>query len=48
MPNRIGIKSRAERGFLYANMPGIAAKLEAETPKGKKLPYHVKKKGRAR
>ena len=28
---------------MYANHPSIAKEFEAATPKGKKLPYHVKK-----
>jgi hypothetical protein len=41
------MKSQAQRGFLWAKKPKIAAKMEKDTPKGmkgKKLPYHVKKK----
>lgn len=37
-------KSKAERGFLYANHPDIAARFQAETPKGAKLPQYVGKK----
>lgn len=33
--------SQAQRGFMYANHPDIAAEFEAKTPKGKKLPEHV-------
>jgi hypothetical protein len=36
-------KSKAQRGFMYANHPKLAKKFEKETPKGKNLPYHVKK-----
>jgi hypothetical protein len=36
-------KSKAQRAYLYANNPKVAAKFERETPKGKKLPEHVKK-----
>lgn len=36
-------KSKAQRAFLYANKPSVAAKYEAETPKGARLPKHVKK-----
>ena len=35
-------KSQAQRGSLYANHPKIAKEFEAATPKGKKLPKHVK------
>ena len=37
-------KSQAQRGFMYANKPGMAKRSESETPK-KKLPYHVGKDG---
>lgn len=37
-------RSQAQRGYMYANHPSIAKEFEAATPKGKKLPYHVKKK----
>lgn len=37
-------KSQAQRGYLYANRPDVAKEFEAHTPKGKKLPKHVKKK----
>jgi hypothetical protein len=36
-------KSQAQRGYMYANLPDLAKEFEKETPKGKKLPYHVKK-----
>lgn len=36
-------KSEAQKKFLYDNHPDIAKRWEAETPKGKKLPKHVKK-----
>ena len=35
-------KSQAQRGYLYANEPAVAKAFEKKTPKGKKLPYHVK------
>ena len=38
------MKSKAQRGFLHANKPDVAAKFEKETPKGKKLPEHAKPK----
>lgn len=34
-------KSIAQRGFMFANHPGIARRFAAETPKGAKLPKHV-------
>jgi hypothetical protein len=36
-------KSQAQRKFMYANHPEMAKEFEAHTPKGKKLPEHVKK-----
>jgi hypothetical protein len=38
------MRSKAQRRFLHAKYPGIAKRFEAETPKGAKLPEHVKKK----
>ena len=38
-------KSQAQRGFMYAKKPALAKEFEAATPKGKKLPEHVKKSG---
>lgn len=35
-------KSQAQRRFMYLKHPQIAAEFEAATPKGKKLPKHVK------
>ena len=41
------LKSKAQRRFLHATDPKLAEKFEKETPKGKKLPEHVKhKKGK--
>ncbi len=37
-------KSKAQRGFLFAKKPKIAAEFAKETPKGKKLPAKVKKR----
>lgn len=37
-------KSDAQRKFLYAKEPKVAKEFESKTPKGKKLPEHVKKK----
>lgn len=34
-------KSQAQRGFMFAKHPDIAKRFASETPKGKKLPYHV-------
>lgn len=38
-------KSSAQRRWMYANKPGMAKRWEKETPKGKKLPKTVKKRG---
>lgn len=35
-------KSEAQRGFLFAKHPEIAKEFAAATPKGAKLPKHVK------
>ncbi|HNC88741.1 MAG TPA: hypothetical protein PL000_07305 [Anaerolineales bacterium] len=37
-------KSKAQRRWMYANDPKMAAEWQEETPKGKKLPEKVKKK----
>lgn len=37
-------KSKAQRAYLYAKNPEVAAEFAAHTPKGKKLPAHVKPK----
>lgn len=37
-------KSKAQRGWMHANKPEMAKKWDKETPKGKKLPEHVKPK----
>ena len=37
-------KSKAQRAWMYANKPEMAKEWEAHTPKGKKIPKHVKKK----
>lgn len=36
-------KSQAQRKFMYAKHPAMAAEWQAHTPKGAKLPEHVKK-----
>lgn len=36
-------KSTAQRKFMYSQKPELAKEFEAATPKGKKLPAHVKK-----
>lgn len=36
-------KSKAQKGYLYANEPAVAKKFQAETPKGAKLPVKVKR-----
>lgn len=35
--------SEAQRGWMFANNPEMAKRWAAHTPKGKKLPKHVKK-----
>lgn len=39
-------KSKAQRRFLFAREPEIAEEFAAHTPKGKKLPEHVKPKAK--
>ena len=41
-------RSKAQRKFMYAKHPEIAAEFEAKTPKGKKMPEHVKAKPKKR
>lgn len=41
-------KSEAQRGYMYANHPKLAKEFQSATPKGKKLPYHVKGKSTAK
>ena len=36
------MKSQAQRAYLWANNPKLAKVFEAHTPKGKKLPLHVR------
>ena len=40
-------KSKAQRGYMYANHPKMAKEWESHTPKGKKLPAKTGKKGNA-
>jgi hypothetical protein len=41
------MKSQAQRAYLWKNNPKLAKEFEAHTPKGKKLPKHVRpKKGK--
>ncbi len=44
--NRMPFKSQAQRGYMYAEHPEMAKEWESATPKGKRLPGHVKKKRR--
>lgn len=37
-------KSDAQRRYMYAKLPKIAARWSKETPKGKDLPEYVNKK----
>ncbi len=41
-------KSQSQRSWMYANDPAMAQRWEKETPKGKKLPKRVPKKGKKR
>ena len=41
-------KSKAQKGYMYANHPKLAKEFEAATPKGKKLPQKVAKKKTAK
>jgi hypothetical protein len=36
-------KSKAQKGYLFANNPKVARQFQAETPKGKALPAKVTK-----
>lgn len=36
--------STSQRGWMHVNEPAMAKRWDAHTPKGKKLPRHVKKK----
>lgn len=38
------MQSQAQRAYLHIHHPKLAEKFEAETPKGKKLPKHKKKR----
>ena len=37
-------KSKAQRGWMWANRPKMARRWQAHTPKGTKLPERVRKK----
>lgn len=39
-------KSKAQRGYLFANEPAVAKEFAAATPKGAKLPQHVSKRAK--
>lgn len=39
-------KSEAQRKFLFANKPKVAKEFASKTPKGKRLPKRVGKKGK--
>jgi hypothetical protein len=41
-------KSKAQRKWMHANKPDLAAEWDAATPKGKRLPEHVKPKPRTK
>jgi len=38
------MKSQAQRAYLWMHHPEIAREFESKTPKGTKLPKHVKSK----
>ena len=38
------MKSQAQRKYMHARHPEMAAEMEEKTPKGKKLPKKVKRK----
>jgi hypothetical protein len=40
------MKSQAQRRYLHARHPGVAAEFERATPRGKRLPKHAKRKKR--
>lgn len=40
--------SQAQRAYLHIHQPEVAAEFEAATPKGKKLPKHVRGSKRKR
>lgn len=37
-------ESEAQKGWMYANHPAMAARWQKETPRGKKLPRHHHKR----
>lgn len=39
-------KSKAQRAFMFVHHPRIAARWARHTPKGKRLPRRVKRKGK--
>jgi hypothetical protein len=39
-------KSKAQKGWMYANKPAMAKRWQKETPKGKALPKRVGKKAK--
>lgn len=41
-------KSQAQRKYLFANNPKVAKEFAKHTPKGAKLPEHVKSKGKGK
>lgn len=47
IPIHMPFKSAAQRRYLYAKFPAVAKKFAAHTPKGAKLPQHVRKTNRA-
>lgn len=41
-------RSQAQRGYLHARHPEVAARFEAETPRGERLPEHARGDARRR
>ena len=39
------MRSQSQRAYLWANKPKVAKEFESKTPKDKKLPKKVKKRG---
>jgi hypothetical protein len=46
--SKAGFQSKAQQGYLFANLPKVARKFAKETPKGryKRMSYHKRSKGR--
>jgi hypothetical protein len=44
----MSFESEAQRGWMYTNEPEMAKRWEAHTPKGKRLPYHKKRRSKSK